>query len=91
MREVVIASAVRTAIGKFGGSLLPLSAPELGAIVIKEALKRANVPGEKLTKSFLVTSSKLDWAKTLLVRHPSKLACLLKFLLLLSIKSAVPA
>ena len=47
MREVVIASAVRTAIGKFGGSLLPLSAPELGAIVIKEALKRANVPGEK--------------------------------------------
>lgn len=48
MREVVIASAVRTAIGKFGGSLLSLSAPELGAIVIKEALKRANVPGEKV-------------------------------------------
>lgn len=48
MRKVVIASAVRTAIGKFGGSLLPLSAPELGAIVIKEALKRANVPGEKV-------------------------------------------
>lgn len=48
MREVVIASAVRTAIGKFGGSLLPLSAPELGAIVIKEALKRANVSGEKV-------------------------------------------
>lgn len=48
MREVVIASAVRTAIGKFGGSLLPLSAPELGAIVIKEVLKRANVPGEKV-------------------------------------------
>ena len=48
MREVVIASAVRTAIGKFGGSLLPLSAPELGAIVIKGALKRANVPGEKV-------------------------------------------
>lgn len=48
MREVVIVSAVRTAIGKFGGSLLPLSAPELGAIVIKEALKRANVPGEKV-------------------------------------------
>ena len=48
MREVVIASAVRTAIGKFGGSLLPLSAPEHGAIVIKEALKRANVPGEKV-------------------------------------------
>ena len=48
MGEVVIASAVRSSFGKFGGSLLPLSAPELGAIVIKEALKRANVPGEKV-------------------------------------------
>jgi acetyl-CoA C-acetyltransferase len=48
MREVVIASAVRTAIGKFGGSLLPVSATELGAIVIKEALRRANLPGEKV-------------------------------------------
>ncbi|WP_337617190.1 acetyl-CoA C-acetyltransferase [Acidaminococcus timonensis] len=46
MREVVIASAVRTAIGKFGGSLTPLSAPQMGAVVIKEALKRANVKPE---------------------------------------------
>ena len=46
MREVVIVSAVRTAIGKFGGSLTPLSAPQMGAIVIKEALKRANVKPE---------------------------------------------
>lgn len=42
MREVVIVSAVRTAIGKFGGSLTPLSAPQMGAIVIKEALNRAS-------------------------------------------------
>ena len=46
MTEVVIASAVRTAIGKFGGSLTPMSAQQLGAIVIKEALKRANVKPE---------------------------------------------
>jgi acetyl-CoA C-acetyltransferase len=46
MREVVIVSAVRTAIGKFGGTLAPFSAPELGAVVIKEALNRANVKPE---------------------------------------------
>jgi len=46
MTEVVIASAVRTAIGKFGGSLTPMTAQQLGAIVIKEALKRANVKPE---------------------------------------------
>jgi len=44
MREVVIASAVRTAIGIFNGSLAPLSAVELGAIAIKEAVERARVP-----------------------------------------------
>ena len=46
MREVVIVSAVRTAIGKFGGSLTPLSAPQMGAIVIKDALQRAGVKPE---------------------------------------------
>lgn len=46
MREVVIASAVRTAIGTFNGSLAPLSAVEIGSAVITEALKRAKVePG----------------------------------------------
>ena len=46
MREVVIASAVRTAIGSFGGSLKDVSAVDLGALVIKEALNRAGVKGE---------------------------------------------
>ncbi|EJP6473697.1 acetyl-CoA C-acetyltransferase [Clostridium botulinum] len=46
MRNVVIASAVRTPIGKFGGTLKSVSAVELGSIVIKEALKRANVKPE---------------------------------------------
>ena len=48
MREVVIASAVRTAVGKFGGSLAPLSAPEIGAVVIKEALKRCSLDPAKV-------------------------------------------
>jgi acetyl-CoA C-acetyltransferase len=46
MREVVIASAARTAIGKFGGSLKSIPATDLGAIVIKEAIKRANIKPE---------------------------------------------
>ena len=43
MKEVVIASAVRTAIGTFNGSLAPLSAVELGSAVIDEAVKRAGI------------------------------------------------
>ncbi len=43
MREVVIASAVRTAVGSFGGSLSSIPVTQLGATVIKEAMKRANV------------------------------------------------
>ena len=43
MKNVVIASAVRTAGGKFGGSLSKVTAPELGAAVIKEALIRSQI------------------------------------------------
>jgi acetyl-CoA C-acetyltransferase len=43
MEDIVIVSAVRTAVGKFGGSLAKIPAPELGAIVIKEALARAKI------------------------------------------------
>jgi len=44
MREVVIAGAVRTAIGKFGGSLASLTAAELGAAAAAEALRRSAIP-----------------------------------------------
>lgn len=43
MREVVIVSAARTAIGKFGGTLKDVPARKLGAVVIEEVLKRAGV------------------------------------------------
>lgn len=46
MREVVIVSAVRTAIGSFGGSLKDIPAAELGSIVIKEAINRAGIKPE---------------------------------------------
>ena len=45
MKEVVIVSAVRTAVGKFGGTLKDVPAVELGATVIKEAVKRAGIDG----------------------------------------------
>lgn len=46
MKEVIIASSVRTAIGSFNGSLGSFSASELGSIVIEEALKRAGINGD---------------------------------------------
>ena len=45
-REVVVVSAVRTAIGTFGGSLKDIAPTELGAQVVRESLARANVDGK---------------------------------------------
>lgn len=42
-KEVVIVSAVRTAIGSFGGAFKDVSAPQLGSVVIKEALAKAGL------------------------------------------------
>lgn len=50
MKEVVIVSAVRTAIGAYGKSLKDVPAVELGAIVIKEAVKRAGVKPEEINE-----------------------------------------
>ena len=44
-REIVVVSAVRTAIGTFGGSLKDVSPTDLGAQVVRESLKRVNVAG----------------------------------------------
>lgn len=52
-KKVVIAGACRTAIGTMGGSLSTTPAAELGAIVIKEALKRANVPADKVDQVYM--------------------------------------
>lgn len=46
MKEVVIVSAVRTAIGSFGGSLKDVPAVDLGALVIKEAVNKAGIKPE---------------------------------------------
>jgi len=48
MREAVILAAVRTAIGKFQGSLSPFSAVELGACVVREVVRRAGIESSQV-------------------------------------------
>ena len=50
MRDVVIVSAVRTAIGAYGKTLKDVPAVELGAIVIKEAVRRANINPDEINE-----------------------------------------
>ncbi len=53
MREVYIVSAVRTAIGSFGGTLSSVPATKLGAAAIQGALKKAGVPAEQVNEVFM--------------------------------------
>lgn len=50
MTDVVIVSAARTAVGKFGGSLSKIAAPELGAAVIRAVLERCGVKPEQVSE-----------------------------------------
>lgn len=52
-KKVVLAGACRTAIGSMGGALSTTAAPELGAIVIKDALKRAGVKPEDVDHVYM--------------------------------------
>lgn len=48
MEEVVLASAVRTAVGKFGGTLKDINAPQLGGYAIAESIRRAGIEGKDI-------------------------------------------
>ena len=48
--DIVIVAAARTAVGKFGGTLAKTSAPELGAAVVVDLLRRANLSGEQINE-----------------------------------------
>ncbi|MBR1659505.1 MAG: acetyl-CoA C-acyltransferase, partial [Oscillospiraceae bacterium] len=48
MKDVYLVNCCRTAVGSFGGSLKDVPAPELGAVVVKEALNRAGVKPEQV-------------------------------------------
>ena len=51
--DVVIISGCRTAVGKFQGSLSDLSAPQLGAIVVREAVKRAGLNSDQVDECIM--------------------------------------
>jgi len=53
MQDVVIVAAGRTAVGKFGGSLAKIAAPDLGAIVIKGLLERTGLTPEQISEVIL--------------------------------------
>src|SRR5439155_7239361 len=48
MPDILLLAAVRTPIGKYLGGLADLPAPQLGALVLREALRRANVPADRV-------------------------------------------
>src|SRR6202030_1059470 len=51
--DVVIISGCRTAVGKFQGSLSELSAPQLGAVVVREAVKRAGLNSDQVDECIM--------------------------------------
>ena len=53
MRDVVIVSAVRTAVGKFQGGLSELSATQLGAAVVREAVERAGIASAEIDECIM--------------------------------------
>lgn len=53
MREVVIVSAARTALGSFGGGLSKLSAVEIGAIAAKEVIKKAGIDPQIIEEAII--------------------------------------
>ena len=53
MKEVVIVSAVRTAVGNFGGALSGLSATDLGVIAAKEAIRRAGIDAADISETII--------------------------------------
>jgi acetyl-CoA C-acetyltransferase len=53
MEDIVILSAVRTAVGKYGGALKSLNSGQLGAIVIQEAVKRAGLTPDQVDEVIL--------------------------------------
>jgi acetyl-CoA C-acetyltransferase len=72
MEDIVIVSAARTAVGKFGGSLAKTSATELGAIVIAEVLRRSGLEagqvGEVILGQVLAAGSGQNPARQALIK-----------------------
>ena len=61
MNDIVIVSGVRTAVGSFGGSLKDISAQDLGALVIKEAVTRAGISPEAVDEVIIGRTDCRGW------------------------------
>ena len=72
MEDIVIVSAARTAVGKFGGSLAKVAAPDLGAAVIREVIARAKLDpaqvGEVIMGQVLAAGSGQNTARQALMK-----------------------
>ena len=64
MREVVIVSAVRTPLGKFQGSLQSFASPRLGALVVREAVRRAGLEGALVNGAISVEADDMGAASS---------------------------
>lgn len=53
MKEAVIVSATRTPVGKFGGALKDMSAPKIGAVAIREAVRRAKIDPKEVEECIM--------------------------------------
>ena len=53
MKEAVIVAAARTPIGKFQGALQPFTAPRLGAIAVREAIRRAGIEAQQVDECIM--------------------------------------
>src|SRR5512141_199881 len=53
MTDIVITTALRTAVGKFGGGLAKTPAPELGATVIRALLEKSRIAGDQISEVIL--------------------------------------
>ncbi len=67
--DVVIISGCRTAVGKFQGALTDLSAPQLGAVVVREAVKRAGLSSDQIDECIMGNVLPAGWAK---IRHDKR-------------------
>ena len=70
MSDVVIVSAARTPIGKFGGALKSLTSVELGTIAAKAAIERAKISPKSVDQAILATYFKQAAVKTLRAKSP---------------------
>src|SRR4030067_375818 len=53
MKQAIVVSAARTPIGKFAGAFKDISAPKLGAVVVREALSRAGVGAREVEECIM--------------------------------------